>query len=91
MTSSLPVSSTIRGFRLFGDNLFLETTASGPPNVGGAGQDGRGTFRQGYIEESSVDVVSEITELIEAQRGYELNSKVLSAADEMLSTTTRIR
>lgn len=80
-----------KGLQAVGDNLFLETTASGPPNVGAAGQDGRGTFRQGYIEESSVDVVSEITELIEAQRGYELNSKVLSAADEMLSTTTRIR
>ena len=80
-----------KGLKAVGDNLFLETTASGPPNVGAAGQDGRGTFRQGYIEESSVDVVSEITELIEAQRGYELNSKVLSAAYEMLSTTTRIR
>lgn len=80
-----------KGLQAVGDNLFLETTASGPPNVGAAGQDGRGTFRQGYVEESSVDVVSEITELIEAQRGYELNSKVLSAADEMLSTTTRIR
>ena len=73
------------------DNLFRETAASGAPNVGEAGEDGRGTFRQGYLEQSSVDVVTEITELIEAQRGYELNSKVLSAADEMLSTTSRIR
>ena len=80
-----------KGLQAIGDNLFLETAASGPPNVGEAGIDGRGTFRQGYLEESSVDVVAEITELIEAQRGYELNSKVLSAADEMLSTTSRIR
>ena len=80
-----------KGLRAIGDNLFLETAASGPPSIGAPGQDGRGTFRQGYVEDSSVDVVSEITELIEAQRGYELNSKVLSAADEMLSTTTRIR
>ena len=80
-----------KGLQSVGDNLFLETAASGPPSIGAPGQDGRGSFRQGYIEESSVDVVSEITELIEAQRGYELNSKVLSAADEMLSTTTRIR
>ena len=80
-----------KGLQAIGDNLFLETAASGPPSVGSPGQEGRGTLRQGYIEESSVDVVSEITELIEAQRGYELNSKVLSAADEMLSTTSRIR
>ncbi len=80
-----------KGLQSIGDNLFLETVASGPPNIGSPGLDGRGTLRQGFIEESSVDVVSEITELIEAQRGYELNSKVLSAADEMLSTTSRIR
>ena len=80
-----------KGLEAIGDNLFLETAASGPPNVGEPGADGRGFFRQGYLEQSSVDVVSEITELIEAQRGYELNSKVLSAADEMLSTTARIR
>ena len=80
-----------KGLEAIGDNLFLETAASGPPNVGEPGVDGRGSFRQGYLEQSSVDVVSEITELIEAQRGYELNSRVLSAADEMLSTTSRIR
>lgn len=80
-----------KGLEAIGDNLFLETAASGAPNIGEPGVDGRGTFRQGYLEESSVDVVAEITELIEAQRGYELNSRVLSAADEMLSTTSRIR
>lgn len=80
-----------KGLEAIGDNLFLETAASGAPSVGEPGVDGRGTFRQGYLEQSSVDVVSEITELIEAQRGYELNSRVLSAADEMLSTTSRIR
>ncbi len=80
-----------KGLEALGDNLFRETAASGPPSIGEPGVEGRGTFRQGYLEQSSVDVVSEITELIEAQRGYELNSKVLSAADEMLSTTARIR
>ena len=80
-----------KGLEAIGENLFLETTASGPPNTGEPDVDGRGSFRQGYLEESSVDVVSEITELIEAQRGYELNSRVLAAADEMLSTTSRIR
>ncbi len=80
-----------KGLESIGDNLFRETAASGPPEVGEPGTDGRGTIRQGFVEESSVDAVAEITELIEAQRGYELNSKVLSAADEMLSTTSRIR
>ena len=80
-----------KGLEAIGENLFLETSASGPPNTGEPGIDGRGSFRQGYLEESSVDVVAEITELIEAQRGYELNSRVLAAADEMLSTTSRIR
>lgn len=80
-----------KGLEAIGDNLFLETAASGPPAVGEPGLDGRGTLRQGYLEESSVDVVAEITELIEAQRGYELNSRVLAAADEMLSTTSSVR
>lgn len=80
-----------KGLEAIGDNLFLETAASGAPTVGEPDAEGRGSFRQGYLEQSSVDVVAEITELIEAQRGYELNSKVLSAADEMLSTTSRIR
>lgn len=80
-----------KGLESIGDNLFLETPASGPPNIGEPGIDGRGTFRQGFLEESSVDVVVEITELIEAQRGYELNSKVMTASDEMLSTASRIR
>ena len=80
-----------KGLQAIGENLFLETAASGPANTGEPGLDGRGTFRQGFLEDSSVDVVAEITELIEAQRGYELNSRVLAAADEMLSSTNRIR
>ncbi|MCB1369168.1 MAG: flagellar basal-body rod protein FlgG [Rhodobacteraceae bacterium] len=79
------------GLEAIGDNLFLETPASGPPLVGTAGEDGLGTFRQGYLEQSTVDAVREITELIEAQRGYELNAKVISAADQMLGATTQIR
>ena len=80
-----------KGLEAIGQNLFLETAASGPANVGEPGIEGRGTFQQGFLEDSSVDVVSEITELIEAQRGYELNARVLSAADEMLSSANRIR
>lgn len=80
-----------KGLEAIGSNLFLETAASGPALVSAPGEDGLGTLRQGYLEDSSVDAVREITELIEAQRGYELNSRVMSAADEMMSAATRIR
>nr|PIE08955.1 MAG: flagellar basal-body rod protein FlgG [Rhodobacterales bacterium] len=80
-----------RGLQAIGSNLYLETEASGPATVSVPGQDGLGTLRQGYLENSSVDAVREITELIEAQRGYELNSKVISAADQMLAATTQVR
>lgn len=80
-----------KGLEAIGGNLFLETGASGPANVSVPGTDGLGTLRQGYLEESSVDPVREITELIEAQRGYELNAKVITAADQMLAATTQVR
>ncbi len=80
-----------KGLEAMGSNLYRETEASGAPNIGDAGLDGRGTFRQGYLEASSVDAVREITGLIEAQRGYELNSKVITAADQMLAATSQIR
>jgi flagellar basal-body rod protein FlgG len=80
-----------QGLRPIGGNLHLETEASGPANVGQANDQGRGILRQGFVEESTVDAVREITELIEAQRGYELNSKVISAADQMLAATTQVR
>ncbi len=80
-----------KGLEAIGSNLFLETGASGPPNVGTPGVDGLGTLRQGYLEESSVDSVREVTELIKAQRGYELNAKVITAADQMLGATTQVR
>lgn len=80
-----------KGLEAIGSNLFVESPASGPPLVGVAGQDGLGMLRQGYLEESSVDAVREVTELIKAQRGYELNAKVITAADQMLSATTQVR
>ncbi|MFN0114005.1 MAG: flagellar basal-body rod protein FlgG [Paracoccaceae bacterium] len=80
-----------KGLEATGSNLFLETSASGAPTVSVPGQNGAGTLRQGYLEDSSVDPVREITELIEAQRGYELNAKVITAADQMLGATTQIR
>ncbi|MFK7877510.1 MAG: flagellar basal-body rod protein FlgG [Paracoccaceae bacterium] len=80
-----------KGLEAMGNNLFMETEASGPSLVTNPGEDGLGTLRQGYLEDSSVDAVREVTELIEAQRGYELNAKVISAADQMLSATTQVR
>jgi flagellar basal-body rod protein FlgG len=80
-----------RGLEAMGSNLFLETGASGPPMLGAPGEDGLGTLRQRHLEESSVDAVREISELIKAQRGYELNAKVITAADQMLGATTQVR
>lgn len=83
--------SNPRGLEAIGSNLFVETGASGPSLVNTPGIDGLGTLRQGFLEDSSVDPVKEVTDLIEAQRGYELNSKVITAADQMLSAMVQIR
>ena len=80
-----------KGLQAMGDNLFRETEASGAANRLVAGTEGLGILRQGFLEDSGVDVVKEISDLIEAQRGYELNSKVITASDEMLAATTRLR
>jgi flagellar basal-body rod protein FlgG len=80
-----------KGLEAIGSNLFLESPASGAAFSGAPGQDGLGTLRQGYLESSSVDAVREVTELIKAQRGYELNAKVITAADQMLAATTQVR
>jgi len=83
--------SNPKGLEAIGSNLFVETAASGPSVIATPGQDGLGMLRQGYLEDSSVDPVREVTDLIEAQRGYELNSKVISAADQMLGAMVQIR
>ncbi|MCB2094388.1 MAG: flagellar basal-body rod protein FlgG [Rhodobacteraceae bacterium] len=80
-----------KGLEAAGSNLFLETAASGSATISVPGENGLGTLRQGFLEDSSVDAVREITELIEAQRGYELNAKVITAADQMLGATTQLR
>ncbi len=80
-----------QGLEAIGSNLFVETAASGAPFAAQPGEDGLGTLRQGHVENSSVDAVREITELIEAQRGYELNAKVITAADQMLGAATQVR
>ena len=76
------------GLQANGDNLFTATPASGTPTDTLAGTDGAGTLQQGYLEQSNVEAVSEISNLIAAQRAYEMNSKVITAADEMLQTTS---
>lgn len=88
---SLAGFTNAKGLEALGGNLFVETEASGPALVSTPGEDGLGTVRQGYLEDSSVDPVREVTELIEAQRGYEMNAKVISAADQMLAATTQVR
>lgn len=72
------------GLLALGGNLFGETAASGPPNDGVPGADGLGTLKQGALEGSNVQVVEEMVDMIAAQRSYEMNTKVLTAADNML-------
>lgn len=88
---SLAGFTNAKGLEALGDNLFAVTEASGPALIATPGEDGLGTVRQGYLEDSSVDAVREVTELIEAQRGYEMNAKVISAADQMMAATTQVR
>jgi len=78
------------GLNAVGNNLFLETAASGAPQAGVPGSTGYGTIQQGYLEASNVDPVSAITSLITAQRAYEMNSKVITAANDMLQQTANM-
>jgi flagellar basal-body rod protein FlgG len=79
------------GLEAIGDNLFLETNASGQANVAVPGSPGFGTVLQGAIENSNVDVVKEITNMIAAQRAYEMNSRIIQASDEMMQSVTQLR
>lgn len=79
------------GLEAIGDNLFLETDASGAAQTGNPNDDGFGSTQQYFLEMANVDAVTEIADLIAAQRAYEMNSKVIQAADQMYSTTTQIR
>jgi flagellar basal-body rod protein FlgG len=79
------------GLEAIGDNLLLQTPASGDPVPANPGADGLGRITQGALETSNVNIVSEITNLITAQRSYEMNSKVIRAADEMLNTVNQLR
>ncbi len=79
------------GLEATGDNLYVETDSSGPALSGTPAKDGYGSVLQGYLESSNVNPVQEITALIAAQRAYDMNSKVISASDEMMSTMTQLR
>ena len=79
------------GLEAIGDNLFLQTAASGAPVTGTAGSAGFGSLLQGFLEASNVNPVQEITTLITAQRAYEMNSKVITTSDEMMRSITSLR
>jgi flagellar basal-body rod protein FlgG len=76
------------GLQPIGDNLFTETPASGTPQDGAANTDGYGDLMQSSLEQANVEAVTEISDLIAAQRAYEMNAKVISATDQMLSATS---
>ena len=78
------------GLTSVGDNLFTETAASGQAIDGTPSSDGFGNLQQNYLEDANVNAVTEISGLIAAQRAYEMNSKVVTAADQMLSTTSQM-
>ena len=87
----LAIFSNEGGLEAMGDNLFMETAASGTPTTGNPNEDVYGKLEQGILENSNVDVVEEITRLITAQRAYEMNSKVIQTSDEMMGTVSNIR
>lgn len=79
------------GLESLGDNLFRETASSGPAQTGTPNEDGMGNLMQGYLEMSNVNAVTEIADLIAAQRAYEMNARVISGADQMLQATSQLR
>lgn len=76
------------GLQNIGNNLFVETPASGPETLANPGEQGMGQLRQNFLEGANVEVVSELVSLITAQRAYEINSRAIRAGDEMLSTAS---
>ncbi len=77
------------GLQPLGDSLYAATSASGEAQVGTPGSEGRGTIRQGALEGSNVNIVQELVDMIETQRAYEVNSKMISATDEMLKNAAQ--
>ena len=79
------------GLQALGQNMYSETAASGTPSTGTPGVSGMGLINQGYVETSNVNVVEELVSMIQTQRAYEINSKVISTSDQMLQTTNNVR
>ena len=79
------------GLEAQGDNLFIETAASGSPTTGAPASTGFGSIQQGFLETSNVNAVTEISDLITAQRAYEMNAKIITASDEMMSVTSNLK
>ncbi len=77
------------GLQATGQNLFIETAASGAPQAGTPGLTGLGTLVQGALETSNVNVVEELVNMIEAQRAYEMNSKAIATSDQMMQYTNQ--
>ncbi|WP_153099115.1 flagellar basal-body rod protein FlgG [Paraburkholderia hayleyella] len=90
---SLQVATFINpaGLEARGENLFVETTASGPPNVSQPGLNGAGSLNQGYVEASNVNVVQALVDMIQTQRAYEINSKAVTTSGQMLQTLTQMQ
>ncbi len=88
---SLATFQNAPGLESIGDNLYKATPASGTAIVGVAGSTGVGTLLQGFLETANVNAVEEISQLISAQRAYEMNSKVIQTSDEMMGTLTALR
>lgn len=81
----------VAGLKAIGNNLFVETPASGQPIVGTAGTEGFGEIQQGYLESSNVDVVEEMVSMIVAQRAYEINSKTIKTVEDMLQMANNLK
>jgi flagellar basal-body rod protein FlgG len=83
--------SNANGLRAMGGNMYEQTEASGEPFLGAPGRNGMGTVRQGFLEKGNVEVVKEMTSLIQAQRTYELNSKMVKTSDNMMQTANNVK
>ncbi len=89
-TIELATFQNAAGLQAMGGNIFTATSASGEPEVGAAGTESRGTLLQGFVEDSNVSVVEEMVNMILGQRAYEANSRVIRAADEMLTQVNNL-
>jgi flagellar basal-body rod protein FlgG len=87
----LAIFANEAGLEAIGNNFLIETPASGPATINTPGSAGFGELQQGFLESSNVNPVQEMTALITAQRAYDLNSKVITASDEMMATVTQLR